>query len=697
MIDYNNAAPQVNDLGARDLSRRTIPVAELQYPQHIPKFYGYFATGPMGPQYLDLMNETVTEKYGDASFDVKKPYYTHQTPFLQAAVRAGNSCVVHRLPGEGMTDVANKAFYLDVLAGPQPVYEKNEDGSLKFDTSGNPVPVLDSSDQPITVNGYSVALITDHTEVPLGEYQPGVLTQRPGIQVSGQTQSVQYPLFELAGEYAGEDALRLAARFYPALSTDVVPFPENFMAEAQLYPYYFQLMKASSAVAGKVDPVYNGTGGQYVRFTLTKDARDPGSDAVIDLKTVLTEQYIEPDSGYASGLGHAHVYDDNVALLSQMFYEAEMVVADPHRDSQINNSETNYGALNLLTFTSSNGSPYQAIKQVDVTGSVRLTRYSNHFLQGAKDGEMSEALMDTQVADDMLNYENIMSEYHDLVLHPESHVYDSGFNLDAKRALCKFISKRKDTFVVHATHAHNAPAATVDLQVSVGIAVKTMIELYPESAYWGTPVARGLVMGGSGELANSLYKKRVSTSYELLCMASAYMGASNGKWKNGYCFDKAPNNVLKYLKNLDVTWVPVPVRSTMWKVGVNFALNYKVKHQFFPALQTVYEDDTSILNSFFAATAIGFCAKVNAAAWREFSGDIEFTPAQFEERMDTWIAEQLKDRFDGKLIALPETKVTEKDELRGYSWTSNIRLYGNVSKTVSTAYTTAYRMSDLAT
>jgi hypothetical protein len=93
----------------------------------------------MGPQYLDLMNETVTEKYGDASFDVKKPYYTHQTPFLQAAVRAGNSCVVHRLPGEGMTDVANKVLYLDVLAGPQPLYEKNEDGSLKFDASGNPM------------------------------------------------------------------------------------------------------------------------------------------------------------------------------------------------------------------------------------------------------------------------------------------------------------------------------------------------------------------------------------------------------------------------------------------------------------------------------------------------------------------------------------------------------------------------------
>ena len=699
MIDIKNAAPMVNELGTRDLSTRTVPQPVLQFPQHLPKYYIFAETGPVGPNYLDLASQTVTEVYGDKTFDVKSKYYTHQTPFLQASVRAGNNPVVQRLMGEGATDVANVAFYLDILTTLVPLYDKNADGSLKLDVNGAPIPTLDNNDQQVTVTGHKVCWVTDYTTVPLGEYQPGLLTMRAGIQVSGQTQSTQYPMFEMSAQYAGEFGKTLGSRVYSALTTDIIPFPDNFLSDAKLYPYYFQLMKLSPSVAGKVDSVLNGFGSQYSRFVLKEDARDPGSDAVVDLTTVLRDNYIDPASGVSTGLGYIKMYSANIALVSQQLYEAEMIVADEFRDPQINNSEQNYAALNILGFTSSNGSPYQSIKVVDVPGSVRMTKNSTHFLDGASDGVISETLLDQLLIDDMEKYQNQLTEYHDLVLHPESIVYDSGFNLAAKRAMCKFISKRKDTFIVLATYAHNAPASQLSDQASVGIALKTMMELYPESSYFGTSVMRGMIMGGAGDLINSLYKKRVPTSYEVNCMASAYMGAANGSWKNGFCFDKAPNSILKYLKNLDVTWVPAAVRSVLWGVGVNFALNYKVKQQFFPALQTIYggpESDTSVLNSFFTAVAVCYLNKVAHAAWREFSGDIEYTSAQLEERVNTFVSNTVKDKFDGKFVIVPACTVTELDALRGYSWTLPIKIYANNMKTVMTTYVEAHRMTDLA-
>lgn len=704
-LDIDSAAPMVNDLGTRDLSGQTIAQVLLNFPQHLPKIYLFAENGPMGPNYMDWSKSTLTEVYGSKTVDVKQKYYSHQTPFAEAAVRAGNNCVIHRLPGRGAKDKANVTVYLDVLPNSVQLYQKNADGSLVYDEQQRPKPVLDNNQQPVTIpNGYTVCFVLDSVSAPLGEYQIGLQSQRPGIQMAGQVQSTQYPLFELAAEHAGEFAKSLASRTYAALTTDIIPFPTNIFSETKVYPYYFQLMKQSASVAGKVDPVPNGFGAQYSRFVLAQEARDPGSDAVIDLSTVLTDEYINPSSGAKTGLGGVHVYYDNILQVSEMLYKAEMVVADSFRDSQINNSEANYLALNILGFTSSNGSPYQAIKVVDVAGSVRMTKYSNSFLDGAYDGEFDAKLLDELVADDMDNYENLLTEYHDLVAHPESIVYDSGFGLKTKRAMCKLISKRKDTYLVLSTFAHDAPATTLSEQNSVGIALKTMVELYPESTYWGTGVMRAMIMGGSGEFAQGLYKKRIPTTYEVFCMAAAYMGAADGKWKNGKCFDKAPNNILRYLKKLDVVWVPASVRKVLWGTGVNFALRYSTAggpgndgQNFFPALQTVYNDDTSVLNNFFTAVAICYLNKIAHAAWREFSGDIELSNAQLEERVSTFIVEQTKEKFDGKFVIVPDVQVTEFDAKRGFVWTTAIKIYANTSKTVMNTYIEAHRLSELET
>jgi len=695
MSEILNAAPMVIDLGTQDLSTRTIPLAPLSVPQHLPKLYVFAEKGPIGSNYVDFDEVSLTQLYGDDTFDVNLKYHTHQTPFLQATAAAANNCVVHRLVPSDAKDTANVCLYLDVLPTQVPIYEKSSDGSIRLDSNGNRIVRTDSNGDPITVAGYKVAWVTDKTVANIGEYQRGLLTQRPGLQADGAVQSVQYPIFEFSASSPGEGGNKLAVKMYPAFLTDLVPFPSIMLSDGKQYPYYFSMSKIVDTLTSKTNTVFNSFGSQFTRFTIKGNGVDPASGAVVDLKKVVEDQYIKLRPAQASGLGSVFTYQNNLDTVLTLFYNVEKNISDSNRDIIINNSELNVHAFNVMTFTSSNGSPYHTVQQVDVPGSVRLTKNTNIFLSGSSDGTITESVMDSLVLADLDNYNNSLHEYNDLVLHPESIIYDSGFSLNVKRAMAKFISRRKDTMIALATYAHNAPNISLESQYSVAIALKTMVELYPESSFFGTPVMRGIIMGGSGNLINSLYTKRVPLTYELLYKSARYMGAKNGKWRNGFCFDKAPLSIITQLKDIDVTWVPTSTRNTLWSVGLNFVLNYGVRRQFFPALQTVYENDTSILNSVFAAMAICYINKVEHAAWREFSGSISFTDAQLEEQVNNFIADLLKDKFDDKYITVPNCHVTELDALRGYSWTTAVTIYGNVAKTVSTVYTVARRMSDL--
>jgi len=695
MVDIVNAAPMVIDLGTEDKSTRVLPLSSLNIPQHLPKIYIFAEKGPVGPTYVDLDSVSLTQLYGDDTFDVNKKYYTHQTVFLQGIVSGGNNVVVHRLVAPDAKDVANVALYLDVLPVQVPLYQKNSDGSLILDSNGNPVPQLDSNNDPILVNGFKVAWIIDKTITNIGNYSRGLLTQRAGLQVNGTIQSTQYPIFEFAAKDPGEFGNKLAIRLYSALKSDIIPFPSNILSESKAYPYYFQLVKVTDTISGKVQPVLNSFGSQYAKIILKNRGIDPASGAIIDITKIVTDQYINLPESTATGLGTVYVYNDNLENLLQQFYNSEKVITDTHRDSVINNTENNIHALNIISFTSSNGSPYQSIKPVNITNSIRLTKNTNVFLSGSSDGTISNSLLDTLVSEDLENYNNSLHEYNDLVLHPESMIYDSGFSLQVKRNMPKFISRRKDTFIMLSTYAWNAPSTDLATQFSVATALKTMLQLYPESATFGTPVMRGVLFCGSGELIDSLYIDRVPLTYEVAYKSARYMGAKNGKWKNGFIFDKAPGSIITQLKNIDITWVPASTRNTLWSVGINFALNYQIRRQFFPAIQTVYENDTSVLNSYFTAVAISFLNKIAHAAWREFSGTISYTNAQLEEAVNNFVAEQVKDRFDDKFVVIPNCHVTEFDALRGYSWTLQIKLYSPNMKTVMSTYVSAFRTEDL--
>ncbi len=87
--------------------------------------------------------------------------------------------------------------------------------------------------------------------------------------------------------------------------------------------------------------------------------------------------------------------------------------------------------------------------------------------------------------------------------------------------------------------------------------------------------------------------------------------------------------------------------------------------------------------------------KVAHAAWREFSGVAYLTNAQLIDRVNEFVYNRTKDRFDARYVVIPDTTITEMDALRGFSWTQPIKIYSPSMKTVMTTYVQAYRIEDL--
>lgn len=207
-----NAAPMGVLQGIQDLStRQLLPEAEV-LPTHLPKIFFYAQKGPLDPQLV--VGDSLTQMYGSASFDVRQPWATHATVLLNTINAQGNSIMGQRVQPADAAPPATIRILLDVLPTLVPIYQRNTDGSIKLDSSGNPVPTSPATTAP----GYKVKWVVE--AIPLqpdgsSGFNQGV--QGPGDQVDPltQTQSTRYPVWDFVvssfGAYGNNLALRIWA------------------------------------------------------------------------------------------------------------------------------------------------------------------------------------------------------------------------------------------------------------------------------------------------------------------------------------------------------------------------------------------------------------------------------------------------------------------------------------------------------
>lgn len=687
-----NAAPMVLDRGTQDLSKTQPRRVAEAVAQHVPKFFIYAQKGPTTPQLV--VGAERTNMFGETSFDIRSKYANHATVFANAVNTEGNACMYQRVIPEDAGPLANILLWLDVLPTMVDDYKRSDtDGSIILDTNGDPI-VLGQ------VTGYKVKWVASYraTEAEVENFGKAAVMQGSQTDKVTGVQSQRYPILELKGTHFGDYGNLCGIRLWAPTTADTNGLPTTMMAQERAYPFFVSSIRKADAnsSAKQVETIM---GAQRITVTFKPGVIDPDTDKQLFLGDMFLDSYQNlTDTRYPVVYGDFQsmaLYNNNVAALVKLFHAAEAPFIDNYSD--FTTSEDDAFLFNFVGGTTSGNVAYHSFQFVDDANSIRLTEYTNLMAKGGADGTMTNAAFAKLVEAEMARYLDANDELMEDAYHVESIMYDSGFPLKTKYSLCSFIAQRHDTFVWLSTYDVDGNLRDASEEHSLAVALRTRLQMYPESDYFGTPVMRGGIMGYSARVRNSQYTGRLPLTYEVAVKSARYMGAGIGAWTNGQHFDGAPGSVLDYMYDVSIPWVPASVRNRNWDVGLNWVQRYDRSAFFFPALKTVYNDDTSVLNSYFTAMAIGQLNKVAHKCWREFSGVAHLTNAQLIERVNAFIAAAVKDRFDGRYVIVPDAQVTDDDVTRGFSFTLPIKLYSANMKSVCTTYVQAYRLDDLTT
>lgn len=693
MTTIINAAPMTKLLGTQDLSTRAlVPEAEV-LPTHLPKVYIYAQKGPTTPELV--VGDSRTAMFGTDTFDLRSPYATHATVLSNLVNAQGNAQMIERIKPDDAGPDASIRLYLDVLPAQIPEYARNSDGSFQLDVDGQKIATA------TTVAGYKIKWVAKQvTNDVSGVDGFGVGTQKAGDQTNQATsqQSIRYPIMDLKAPYFGKDGNNYGIRVWAPSTTSGIPIDERIVNNEKVYPFRISCVYRKNELSTP-NIVETQTGEQYLDICLKPDTVDRNTDALLYIGDRFIQAYQDLDTpgmpkSYGP-FGELHVYENNLRTVLGLLYNVELPVRDQFSDIQGTAGVDERYMINPVSGASSKNVPYHAIEMVTTGEFVRLSENSTVYAAGGSDGTMDEALFATLVANRVSEYANENSVLQDTAKYPESIIYDSGFPLETKKALLSFLAIRKDTFVVLATHDVLGQPLTASQENSLAIALKTRAQNYPESDYYGTAVMRAMIVGRSGKLLNSQYTKHLPLSLEVASKAATYMGAGNGIWKGGFAFDVSPLNRVSMFSHINVTYTPSKTRNKDWDVGLNWVQQFERNSYFFPAFKTVYDKDTSVLNSFFTAMACVELEKVGERAWRTFTGRSNLTNDQLKERVNEFVRNAVKDRFDGRFVIEPETYFTEADLARGYSWSLRIKIYAPNMKTVMTLSLEARRLDDL--
>lgn len=699
-ITIINAAPMVTLLGTDDNSTRQQLRVPEQVPQHLPLCYLYTQKGIPGRHLVGGADRS--RIFGDDSFDVNKKWYNHATVFSDGFVAEGNFQMIERVIPADAGPTANFRLSADLLETTVDDYDRNTDGSIKY-LAGSPV-VLGQ------IPGYKlqwvISTIDDNVDF-IDDFGNGAITAGSQADVGLSTTSQLIPVLEFAATSQGDWGNNAGVRIFTQ-NTQSGGLDATLLTNLKAFPARFQIVRRANSTATPT-VVTTVTGAESVNVVLKPNSVNPNTSAQMSIGDVLLDSYQDLASDglvkYFGDFGKVAIYNDNIKTILETLYAAEYdYVTDVGAPVYVQTdfgTYANVGAAtdaeaylyNLFTGTTSGGYKYHTLAY---EGALTLGKNTTLWAQSGSDGTMSDSAFATAVGASMEAYNDPLSSMLNTAKNVESVMYDSGFPLETKYDLMNFVALRRDTRLVVCTHTHGLPELTADEENSVAVSLRTRAESFPESEIFGTPAMRILIMGRSGDLISSPYKKKVPFSYEVARISAKWWGAGDGKWKEGAAFDGENGSVVRYMRNANVSFTPTSVRNKDWDAGLNYVQDFDTRSLFIPALKGVYNDDTSILTSWPTVNAIGETNKVLDRVWRSFSGNAQLSNAQLRERVTQRTNDALLARFNDRFVFKVDTYFTDADIQSGYRWTTRVDIYGPNMKTHMTGFVRAFRLDDLA-
>ena len=702
-----NASPQIINLGADDKSLKPKPPKPIIISTHTALCFTYAESGPTNKQPVDV--DRITPLFGAGTFDRSKPFFNHATRMLETITGAGNSVMIKRVVPEDNNTIANVTIYADIIKDNVDVYKRNQDGSIYYDEDGNP-------DVDDTVKGYKIKIIAEWNDDDINTPVGARKAKEGYMKDDDDNKSTMYPIFELRGKYKGAKYNNYGFAFNVPTNEDL---NMSYLETNRALPYEFHMFERANAKStGTV--IKSLLGATNEQFVLDPNGTNPISNEKIYLKNIMGDWYnlSNPlrDLVYPK-FEEPFVYQENLdnILKNIMDVEKDYVNADVEcEDGTVVNTaewldylsdvdpEDQFRIVNPFTTLSTKRVPGFTFvlddTDVDLDDNqqeVFFSKMTPIYLGKGKDGTLSEENFNKEVVKFMQKYVDRNSEVMSLATNLENTLYDSGFPLDIKKELINFIKVRKDTFLGLATREDFYGDKYIDLimERAIGLNLKAALNLAPESTFYGTSVARAIVVAGSGIDLEDPAGRRYSLLFNLVQKIAKMMGGT--KWNKNLLFDRGDKNIIENMADIQPSFIPDGIKPEIWNIGLIWAQEYDNESYHFPAMQTIYDKDGSVLNNIFMAIALTTANKVAAAAWRKFTGVTSLSPDELLSEIDTYMNGELKDKFDGVITASCKASFTDFDEQTGYSWSVVTKLGGEIMKTVMTHHIETWRKEDM--
>lgn len=754
MSTIYTSTPRAMMLGVRDESIRDIPLEDIVLPSHLPWTMTFAEQGDGFPHML--MGAGAVRMYGADTFDITGKYATHQTAAINVFMQNANPMMIQRIIPEN-AKVAMLRLSVEIIPTMIPDIERNDDGSYvyEFNEFDERVPkvkemipghrviyhtdvspwthseVIDDEKLQFgggrTITSYRNGSVESATGERLGELDPNIAEVTP--------RSDLYPIMDVLVSSAGDFGNRKGIRLILPTLKGNSPLDSGTFYESKAYLPRLGLV-SKDPKDGRYVNIPTTAADLFIDVSFKEGVRTERGKVPLYIADRLVEEYqiANASQPYIPGpYSKVHVYHDELTtVLNRLITgqgEIEGIRGEesfggdaPWRGYDLNESTAHM--LNFLGGYDETGAPYFSFetKKSALFDGAALGNETYIFPSGGDDGlpttltgEIDELgkyeLFDNAVRQEAENFGAGEVKWLNTAKYPINAVWDTGFSIDTKKALLTPIGLRKDIAVVLATHSvgdfttipgGNGFIKTYnwvgdnDMATETAVAgmLRTHASLYPESEVHGTPVCRAIIVGQSGRLIGSPYTRRLPLTIEYANKVSRFMGSADGFWNPTRAYDQKGQNIIELMRDINLTWREENVANQQWANGLVYAEDYDMRRMFFPAIRTVYNNETSVLNSSITMWAITTIEREAHNSWRDLVGNAKFSPAKFLQESDRILSERLAKRFDDRFIIEVETFYTQADVQRGYSWSCNIHIYAPNMKTVGQYTVVAHRIED---
>lgn len=666
-----NGSPINNKKGMQDNSVPPLVREPIGDPIHKPLCFT-LAARCVENEAFPVVGSNALDLFGRGLFGFRNAYSTFNTPYMAMFNANANEMMVQCVRPDDAT-YAYQRLVAEVVTQKVPQWERNADGSVVFDANG-PKKKGDIDGLVIILRVMDIKADAD----PFGAFGAAKKIEGTLTGIDGEKSSI-YPLWDIKAPYRGKDANGFGLKMVPLnkLSTPSLDPKYQTVVGGRVYA-----MQWFETLEGVTSPVIwkTLTGLNSINFSFKPGAYYQALKTDLDFETVVADSYRKesPDVGALPHFGpfekfhfYAEQYKTILDLAAAKIVLPQGAKIDPWM-------------VDIFGGQDVNGNPYDGLVVNPSTASDKavFSGRTIHYLRGGSDGTLSDTVYDELVRREMLLFpDKGLVKYENELKYSLGTFHDAGFSFETKEALVNFIGKSRNTFLFLTTHVYDQGQNDLQAEESAKVALIELVTAVPESEYYGTPTARAIISGQSGFIRNSSWKKPVPFGYSLANLFSRYAGAKDGRYKAEYRFNRGSKTLIEDLDRVTLPWKGNEVYASDWDVSLVSCRSYDYHRLFIPAIQSVYNEERSVLNNALFNFTMAYVFRVTDRVWANTTGEDRMTRDELAKDVENQIIEALEGRLDGVANITPRVYFTAEDISNGYSATVDIRSEGNVLMT----------------